>query len=291
MTTTFIRTVVTQQIEPFRMRWRLARIKDPRPGRQALFDCWRAIRAGAKAAPLDALSVGLGQYTLHGHHGADLINVFEEIFIAECYCCEITSPQPYILDCGANIGAASLYFKLHYPNARVVAFEPNPVCAAAWRRNLLENGFRDVELQEAACGAADGETDLFFATDKTLGSSIAHQWADTTATRKVRVVRLSQWIDRPVHVLKLDVEGAEHDVLAELVSSGTLKHVERMVIEYHHRLGDIRSSLSGFLRKLEDAGFTHKITGQVRDTRYFDREWQGLLIYAIKVDLLADSLA
>ena len=54
----------------------------------------------------------------------------EEIFRREQYRFETDAPAPFIVDCGANIGMATLYFKSLYPDATVLAFEPDPAAFA-----------------------------------------------------------------------------------------------------------------------------------------------------------------
>ncbi len=51
--------------------------------------------------------------------------LFKEIFLKNTYECQF-GKQPLIIDGGANIGMAVLYFKRNYPDARIIAFEPNP---------------------------------------------------------------------------------------------------------------------------------------------------------------------
>jgi FkbM family methyltransferase len=52
-------------------------------------------------------------------------------------------PAPkLILDLGANVGYSSVYFLNRFPNARVVAVEPDPETGALCRRNLAPYGFR-----------------------------------------------------------------------------------------------------------------------------------------------------
>ena len=49
----------------------------------------------------------------------------------------------------------------------------------------------------------------------------------------VRVVRLSALLREPVDFLKLDVEGAEYEIVADLISTGAIQWVLETVIEYH----------------------------------------------------------
>ena len=61
-----------------------------------------------------------------------------------------TQPTPRILDCGANVGLASLYFKRLYPQARITAYEADPDIYQCLRNNLRRNGASDVETIQAA---------------------------------------------------------------------------------------------------------------------------------------------
>ena len=47
---------------------------------------------------------------------------------------------PRILDCGANVGLASLFFRRLYPQARITAFEADPALFAILEANLDANG-------------------------------------------------------------------------------------------------------------------------------------------------------
>jgi FkbM family methyltransferase len=273
--------VLQSRIEPWRMRARLAKINDPLPSRESLIACWRAVRHAAQEAPGQPVSVPLGPYTLHGHNAADTLDLFYDIFIAEGYATLGLGPRPFIIDCGANIGLATLYFKLHYPDSRVLAFEPLPGCVSLWERNVIGNRLTGAELVPAAVGGADGSQDLFFAEDSTLGSSISHRPDTTTAACRVRVVRLSHSITEPVDLLKLDIEGAEQDVLEELSMRGALARIRRLIVEYHHRLRSPASELSRFLTILESHGFTYKLLSSARG-HHFDELWQSIMIYAIR---------
>jgi hypothetical protein len=63
--------------------------------------------------------------------------------------------------------------------------------------------------------------------------------------------------------VKLDVEGAEHRVLCDLVQTGKIVAILHMVVEYHHRIGAQKSCLGEFLSMLERAGFEYQIHAAV----------------------------
>jgi len=176
--------------------------------------------------------------------------MFEEIFAREEYRFE-PGPAPVILDCGANIGVACAWFKTVAPGSRVTCFEPDPQTAAVLRENVARNGWTDVEVVEAALAAADGEADLFGEPGSPLQTTRGGAGA-----RRVRTVRLSPYVTGEVDLLKLDVEGAERAVTAELAASGALVRVRRLAMEVNHLPGE---PLSELLRPLDEAGFTYAL--------------------------------
>ena len=60
--------------------------------------------------------------------------------------------RPLVIDCGANIGVATLYFKTVAPEARVIAFEPEPTAYELLRENVERNRLTDVACTGGACG-------------------------------------------------------------------------------------------------------------------------------------------
>jgi FkbM family methyltransferase len=179
-----------------------------------------------------------------------------EILCQGHYRFDTDNPAPLILDGGSNIGLSIVYFHQRHPNARIVGFEPDPAAFAALAENTA--AFPNVEVINAALSREEGETDLWYTpgTDGSLTrSTIARRGGPER--RAVRTIRLSDWIAGPVDFLKLDVEGAEHDVLADLVETRAIRHVQRMTIEYHHPLD---GRLSAFLERLEDADFDYRVT-------------------------------
>jgi predicted O-methyltransferase YrrM len=47
--------------------------------------------------------------------------------------------KPLILDCGANVGVSVLYFKRLYPDAEIIAFEPDEDVFAILKQNYEES--------------------------------------------------------------------------------------------------------------------------------------------------------
>ena len=130
-------------------------------------------------------------------------------------------PGDSAIDVGGHIG----FFTMHMaaavgPEGRVYAFEPLDSNASLLERSIAENGFDDrVRFQRAAVGAAPGTATLTFPAE-TLNSGGAYLLQDGTAAltgnqkKAVRLVALDALeLRRPVRFIKMDVEGAEPQVL------------------------------------------------------------------------------
>lgn len=196
------------------------------------------------------------------HRGeGQLRYLFNEVFLEACYYFEHDSDAPRILDCGSNIGMSILFFKKLYPNARIVSFEPDPSTFEALQANVAQNGIQNVELNRIAVGAKD-ETRTFFRSPdgqtSDLTMSLLQQRLDG---RRIDVDcrRLSSFIAGEIDLLKLDVEGAEQEVLAELAEADKLRLIKRMHLEYHHHIDRTADVLSQTLHLLEKQGFGYQI--------------------------------
>jgi FkbM family methyltransferase len=125
-----------------------------------------------------------------------------------------------VLDIGANIGIASLYFAKSFPNAVVHAFEPEP-----GNCDVLEANARQlprIQVHRFALGADDGELALFDSDDSAnLGGFSIHGAGTNPARSKTVPVRhagraLAELGIRKVDVLKIDTEGAEWEILTAM---------------------------------------------------------------------------
>jgi len=168
--------------------------------------------------------------------------------------------NPVILDCGANIGVSVIHYKKMFPKAKITAFEPDHDVCEILRRNLLENDITDVEIVEAAIWKENGETE-FFSEGADAGrldnneNDIDSLVGKTPKGSKVKVktVRLAEYIaDSPVDFIKLDIEGAESNVMEDCADN--LSNIKSMVIEFH--LTNSRpNELAVVMKALSDAKF------------------------------------
>lgn len=133
-------------------------------------------------------------------------------------------PGQNALDVGANVGYFSMLLASRVgPAGRVIGFEPFEENVVLLERSIQENGFGDrVRVRRTALGAAPGEADLVFLPFEVMPLSTGGAYLSPTGTRppehcktrRVSVVPLDgEEIPRPVHFIKLDVEGSEPAVI------------------------------------------------------------------------------
>jgi len=75
----------------------------------------------------------------------------------------------------------------------------------------------------------------------------------------VPAVKLSGWLDRPVDLLKLDVEGMASRVLEDLAESGKLALVHEVIIEFERFVRMRDRGIARGLQLLEEAGFDYQL--------------------------------
>lgn len=145
------------------------------------------------------------------------------------FCERIVNEGDVVLDGGANIGLYSLLFgTLVGPSGRVIAFEPDPVNAQRLRHNLGLNALERVEVEEVALWSTQGRMPLHrfdpaFGPWHSLGEpELPHPFRKGEVARPVdsidvAVTSLDAYCSNAgiqhINLLKLDVEGAEADVI------------------------------------------------------------------------------
>ena len=188
------------------------------------------------------------------------LDMFEEIFIYQVYKFESTTDKPFIIDCGSNIGLASLYFKILYPGAIVSAFEPDPAIYPTLSYNMHHNRLNNVRLHNVALDEKDGQV-MLFKKGRSVNNTIVG--ASESVGIPVKGERLSDHIAAPLDLLKMDIEGAEEIVVAELIKSGKISMIKRLILEYHDT--HTGEQLDHFINTIESTGFKIKISRPSRN--------------------------
>lgn len=152
---------------------------------------------------------------------------------------------PVIIDAGANIGAASVWFAYSYPKASVIAIEP-----ARENIALLTSNTRSFPLVipiQAAIASESGELTL---TDPGNG-----EWAFRTSADKdvsgysVPAITIEQAMSNALKgtpfILKIDIEGAEEDLFSR--HSEMFDQFPVVIIELHDWMLPNQATSNNFL--------------------------------------------
>lgn len=149
---------------------------------------------------------------------------------------------PLIIDAGANIGAAALWFKHQYPLALVVAVEPEQGNIAMLKRNCGKDGF---DIVPAAIGSKSG-----FVALENAGSSDAVRTVRDEHGVPIMTMRdlLDKHPNATPFIVKVDIEGFEGD----LFSSDTewIDSFDAIMVELHDWMLPGQGSSAGVQREM-----------------------------------------
>ena len=179
----------------------------------------------------------------------EVLHTYKDIFENEIYKFVAASDRPLIIDCGSNIGISVLYYKTLYPNAEIIAYEPDKKNFQLLSKNIADNKLQHVTLHEAAIWIENGT--IGFASNAAEGSSIANEGNNIISVPAVRLADLLKKYEK-IDFLKLDIEGAEDKVVADCGS--LLSRIENLFLEYHGTIHETEK-LTMILKTLSGCGF------------------------------------
>jgi FkbM family methyltransferase len=173
-------------------------------------------------------------------HTSD-IPTFSQVFVK----CEYNSPSlpnvaREIVDLGANIGLATVFFGMRYPSARILSVEPEEGNFAAMIANTAALGDR-VQKQRAAVWVRD---DFINLRNESEDGTWLDAWGvqvselESKSRKKTKCYKLSTLLDKAgfisVDVLKIDIEGAELEIFSHGAAEW-LPRINLIIIETHDR--------------------------------------------------------
>jgi len=186
--------------------------------------------------------------------------LIHEILMDQEYYFDTDQKKPYIIDAGANFGMSSVYFKELYPNAEVLAFEPVPFLHDLASKNVARNKLSDVTVLKKGLAAKPGTATFFMSGDYSMAGSLTERrrtFGDEIEELTIETVPLADYLDREVDFLKLDIEGAEGEVL--MAAGDALANVRQMCVEWHLGANPSDIALDDVLSILTRLGFRYQI--------------------------------
>jgi FkbM family methyltransferase len=166
----------------------------------------------------------------------------------------LLGPGDVFYDVGANVGFFALAGARQVgPAGAVYAFEPVPENAAAIRAGAELNALAQVEVVERAAGRAAGSDRLLLVEDLSWSHLESRGWHPrTTDTLEIEIVAIDDLVVegrvRPPQLVKIDVEGAEIDVLTGM----------RRTIEEHRPaiVCELHDTAAEFVELMDGLGYT-----------------------------------
>jgi FkbM family methyltransferase len=148
--------------------------------------------------------------------------------------CEVPIPlaPTFIIDAGANVGYAAVFYANQYPGASIVALEPHTGNLETARLNCLP--YPNVELLLAGLWSQDGALEIANPNARSWGFRLRGSAGETPGT--VPGFSVPGLLERArrerVDILKLDIEGAEEQLFGH-GSQDWLPFVDVVVVETH----------------------------------------------------------
>jgi FkbM family methyltransferase len=173
------------------------------------------------------------------------LHAIKEIFVEEIYLFKTTNHAPLILDCGGYIGISALFFKLQYPHAKIIVFEPDSKNFELAKENIASWKFNDIDLHQKAVWTNNDYIEFY--ESNSMASSVRPLGTKGNLV-KIPAIRLKDFLEQKVDFLKMDIEGAEYEVMLDIKDN--LSNVEKMFVEYHgyydemHKLNSILDILT-----------------------------------------------
>lgn len=186
---------------------------------------------------------GFTEVGLRGHrqpirlrNGTSDFQVFRDVFLKHQYRISGLTQVEYIIDAGSNIGLASVYLLSRYPQARVIAVEPDPENFVIAAHNLAPFGER-CQLIHAGLWSHESRLQVSRGTFRdgqhwaTQTIPVATATTETVPAHTVNTL-LQRYVFPRIDLLKVDIEGAERAVFGD-GDTGYLGRTRCCAVECH----------------------------------------------------------
>ena len=158
------------------------------------------------------------------------IPTFEQIFIWDDYSFPLPVEPKFIIDGGANVGFASLYFANKFPGVRIIAVEADASNVEMLRENTMS--YPNISVIHAGIWHKAAWLEIENPQDAEWAFRVRETEAHEGALRSITIDEiLEQSGSASIDILKLDIEGAEKEVFS--CNPGWISRVNVLIIELH----------------------------------------------------------
>lgn len=162
------------------------------------------------------------------------LDVFRQIFVQGDYNLPVKISPKLIIDAGANVGYSALYFNKKYPEAKIIAIEPE-----ASNFEILKMNTRDIKNiipVHAGLWHKDGILEIIDAGFGKWGFMTVETKKDEKEISKIKTITIDRILKKygfdKIDLLKIDIEGAEKEIFTRNYDNW-LNRVGVLVIELH----------------------------------------------------------
>ena len=238
----------------------------------------------------------VGDGVIYARRGSADVEVFDQIFVMRDYDIRrykhwmrvsktyetmlASGPRPLILDCGANIGLSSVYLAHLFPDAAIVAVEPELGNFEMLKKNT--SSYPRIRALQAAISDHEGYV--------TIANPAASSWAfrvieasseDKSVIPAITVddARLVAG-DHQLSAVKIDIESGEEQLFRS--NTGWIEETPLLMIELHDWMLPWAGTSRSFFRALENIEFDFVLAGEtalvfnwscLRETTRFEVMW------------------
>lgn len=160
------------------------------------------------------------------------INVFNQVFYRNEYDLNFYVEPETILDCGANVGMTSVYFANKFPNATIIAIEPEKFNFQMLVKNT-EN-YKNVHCLNYGLWSKTTNLEVIDRGEGSWAFVVREvEYENANSIKAISIDEIMRKFDiEKIDVLKIDIEGSEKEVF-ERGAEKWLPKVKTLVLELH----------------------------------------------------------
>lgn len=160
--------------------------------------------------------------------------IFEQIFCEQQYNYgqELTKKDGWIIDAGANIGIAAIYFSTLYPEAKIICLEPDKENFRMLEKNTVN--YPNIIKINAALWHKSELLNISNKSEKSAGYIMESGNEDSTGmiTSKTVIELIKEYKIDNISLFKIDIEGSEKE-LFEFGADAWIPHTHTIIAELH----------------------------------------------------------
>jgi FkbM family methyltransferase len=187
-------------------------------------------------------------------------------------------PDSVVLSCGVGEDASFDMSIIRKYKCRIIAVDPTPKAVNYVRRHIRADGF---SLLEIAVSSHDGLARFYLPQNPDWVSGSLNQGGTTGADFiEVSCLRLGSILRKAntsrLDLLKLDIEGAEYDVLDEYISDRESPRAKQIALEFHHHFQNYsKVHTLKLCDRLREAGYALAWVSSTHREALFVESWPG----------------